>query len=704
MFRKQCLFLIVLSLLFTCAFDLIFDPVSEPDPVIPLEQTPGSDEPLNNQGLSDITGNTQNSGEGDDPDQTNQNLPVTDPYTDPYIDPALSNPLNNEEGVAEPTAVPTEEPQQPTWEGIDEDQLYALMSLYNQMTNTGKIYSGWFYEGDYAPCGWNGVSCENGRVISLSFGNAGFFTTFPESILSFRDLKELHLVDTLVRGPLPETLFADLPKLEKLELTGNYFTGEIPALPEAFEVYPVLAEITISDNLEDDRKTQLLYRPEYADIVGLSLDPYAYPETDLNPGLDGNLPEDWNRLPMLSKIDLSGNTLTGSVPDYFAQLPLSALDLDNNGDGLSISTALYNYLLSLGNPDISMDGIVVPQAEEPAPVEEPTATPEAVLPLDEPQQPQQDGYEQPQEQLRGVPVQPDQQMFMPVPTEIPTEVPTEVPVVIVPTEVPTQVPPTEVPTQVPPTEVPVIPTAVPTQVPPTPQTIIIVVTATPVPQYYTATPQPYYYSNQQPYQPYYYPTATPYTYQQPYYVYPTATPYTYYNPNWVYPTATSAYTYTYPQYVQNQSPTQVPTLAPTQDQAALLGFTYKLEAMSENNIPMTWRYTGMTDYSINYLDANGNIYPGFAMEWTAASELCNASACNASVSVPDELLSQGKFSLQLRTRDAAGRTYVSEPVEMEVASAQTAPTPTPEPEQPKSFLAGFFEWLFGPLIRLFKGK
>ena len=290
------------------------------------------------------------------------------------------------------------------------------------------------------------------------------------------------------------------------------------------------------------------------------------------------------------------------------------------------------------------------------------------------------------------------------PVIIPTDIPTEVPQVVIPTDVPTQVPqvviPTDIPTQVPPIAIEVIPTAVPTQVPPTPQTIIVVVTATPVPQFYTATPASYY-PTQQPY--YYYPTATPYTYQyqQPYYTYPTATPYTYYNPNWVYPTATSAYPY--PQYVQVQ-PTQVPTIVPTQDQAALLGFTYKLEAMTENNIPMTWRYTGMTDYSINYLDASGNIYPGFAMEWTPAAEVCNASACNATVSVPNELLQQGKFALQLRTRDAVGKVYVSDAVEMEVSSAQTAPTPEPEPEQPKSFFAGFFEWLFGPLIRLFRGK
>ena len=45
---------------------------------------------------------------------------------------------------------------------------------------------------------------------------------------------------------------------------------------------------------------------------------------------------------------------------------------------------------------------------------------------------------------------------------------------------------------------------------------------------------------------------------------------------------------------------------------------------------------------------------------------------------------------------------MSDPVDMEV-SLPPQPTPTPVPEQPKSLLGGFFEWLFGPIIRLFGG-
>ena len=646
-------------------------------------------------------------------------------------DPVLTDPLNQQnpsENTApgqepEPTQAVDEnpEPENPEWQDIDEDQVEILRMIYNEMTETGKAYSGWFAENDYAPCSWNGISCEERRVSGLDFENAGYFQVFPESILYLRGLKALTMKDTLVRGPLPDALFSSLPALEMLELSGNFLTGEIPALPDAFELYPAVQQIIIRDNREDDRKMQLMWLPEYGDIANFQPDPYSYPDTDMTPGLDGEIPGDWDRLPYLYAIDLSGNQLRGSVPDSFGSLSLGSLDLSDNAELFAIADWLYESWSSLQNPAINLDGIQMPVKEEPQ--QDPDPNPESpddvkingfgMGPMPDPYIPPTEEPYIPPTEVPYIP--PTEEPYIP-PTEVPYIPPTEVPY-IPPTEVPyippTQVPyipptevpyiaPTEVP-YIPPTEVPyiaptqVLPTAVPAQptpVPPTPQTIFVVVTATPRPQWYTATPVSY-----NP-QPYYYPTATPY-YQQPYYTYPTATPY-YYNPSWVYPTATSSYN-NYQQYVQNpQSPAQAPTAAPTQDQAALLGFTYKLESMTENNIPMTWRYTGMQDYSIVYLDAAGNLYPALAMPWTGAGEICNSSVCNASVSVPDELLQQGRFSLQLRVRDASGKTYNSDPVEMEV-TLPAQPTPTPVPEQPKSFLAGFFEWLFGPIIRLFGG-
>ena len=662
------------------------------------------------------------------------NVPV-DPDQTENPDPVLTDPGNQEnpsENTApgpepEPTQAVEEnpEPETPEWQDIDEDQVEILRMIYDEMTGIGKAYSGWFAENDYAPCSWNGISCEDRQVSGLDFENAGYFRVFPESILYLRGLKVLTMIDTLVCGPLPDALFSSLPKLEILELSGNFLTGEIPALPDAFELYPAVRQIIICDNLEDDRKLQLMGFPEYGDVA------YSPSDTDMTPGLYGEIPGDWDRLPSLYAIDLSGNQLRGSVPDSFGSLSLGSLDLSNNAEPFAIADWLYESWSSLQNPAINLDGIQTPVNEEPQqdPEPEPESPDDVNIngPLSDPDNPPaeepyippaEDPYTPPTEEPYIPPAEdpyipPTEEPYIP-PVEVPYIPPTEVPY-IPPTEVP-YIPPTEVP-YVPPAEVPYIaptqvpPAAVPAQptpVPPTPQTIFVVVTATPRPQWYTATPvsynpQPYYYPTATPYyqQPYYiYPTATPY-YQQPYYTYPTATPY-YYNPSWVYPTATSSYN-NYQQYVQNpQSPTRAPEAAPTQDQAALLGFTYKLESMTENNIPMTWRYTGMQDYSIVYLDAAGNLYPAFAMPWTGAGEICNSSVCNASVSVPDELLQQGRFSLQLRVRDASGKTYNSDPVEMEV-TLPAQPTPTPVPEQPKSFLAGFFEWLFGPIIRLFGG-
>ncbi len=803
--------MIILLSLFICAFDAVyFSEMETPEAyqeneISENDTAPGEDDNAENGWV--------------DPGFSDESAYQGDPYlNENQVDPFLNGDENqNSENISDPSdasvqnnevnveSVPAEEPAAPTWMDIDEDQVEILYALYSAMTDSGKSISGWFSADDYAPCTWNGITCEAGRVTKLTFKNAGFFTVFPEELLGLRDLKELHMVDTLVLGPLPEKLFSALPKLEVLELKGNFLTGKIPELPAAFEFYPMLSEITISDNLEDERKTRMMLLPEYQSIYYTSLNPSDYPEVDLTPGLDGEIPSNWNLLPSLSDIDLSGNHLTGPVPESFAWIQLKKLDLRDNAQQFPASQELYNKLVSLGNPDIILEGIQNPfdsginQGDNPSfeetpvpPAAVPTDTPEPFWPMETPTPDyyatatayydQQNlnatataysvtatVYNFQQNLNATATAYYDQQNLNATATAdyyqnnlYPTATAYFEQKILNATA--TAYSATETAynyqqilnatatayfdqqnfnatvTAYNATETAYnyqqnlnatatayfdqqnlnatataysdqqnlnatttannlqqhsFPTATPYYYRP-----YYYPTATP---YYYYQPQPYYYPTATPYyyqpQPYYYPTATPYYYQpQPYY-YPTATPYTNYNPYYVYPTATSPYQY--PQYVQVQ-PTQTSTPVPTQNPAAALGFTYKLDAMTGNNIPMTWRYTGMSEYSINYLDASGNLYPAFAMEWTPASKVCNASACNATVTVPDDLLKQGKFSLQLRVRDAAGNIYMSDPVMMEVSFQQ--PAPTPVPEQPKSFLAGFFEWLFGPLIRLFGGK
>lgn len=587
------------------------------------------------------------------------NPPAGESVSEEELIPEEEN-MENSEEPSEPDEAPEEESEVQVWSGIDEDQAEILNLIFGEMTNTGQTLSGWFTEGDHTPCSWSGITCENGRITELSFENAGFFTTFPEAVLKLRDLKTLRMNNTLIFGPLPDTLFSDLPMLETLELSGNYFTGEIPGLPAAFEAYPMLSSITISGNLANDSgKDQLLGRPEYADTAIFQADPQIFSGADMNPGLDGNIPSDWDRLPGLYQIDLSGNTLTGSVPDSFAQLPLAALDLSNNGEGLEISAMLYDDLASSGYPGIVLTGLIPPE-----PTEEPV-------------------YEEPTEE----PVY---------------EVPTEEPVYEVPTEEPTAEQRVEDPgfRWIDP---PVDLRDRPTEIPAPPQPPEPVFEPTEIPQWYTPTAIPW----QQPVYPTqdvqpgpYYPPAVPY--------YPTAAPYyppanPYYPPYYV-PTETP---YPYPGSVP-YFPTEVsgpvgPGPEPVRDEGASMGFTYMTAEMTGNSIPMTWRNTGMVSYSINYLDSNDTLFPAFAMEWTPASELCNESVCKASVTdIPRELLSGGTFSLQLRAQDPSGRTIISDPIKMQVSLPE--PTPTPVPEEHSSGFGAFLRWLFGPIIRLFSGR
>ena len=144
-----------------------------------------------------------------------ENEPAGENVSEEELSPEGENAENNNEEAPAPDKALAEEAEAPVWSGIDEDQAEILSQIFGEMTNTGQSLSGWFAEGDLSPCSWAGVTCENGRVTELSFENAGFFTTFPQSVLKLRDLKVLRMNNTLICGPLPDTLFSDLPMLEE---------------------------------------------------------------------------------------------------------------------------------------------------------------------------------------------------------------------------------------------------------------------------------------------------------------------------------------------------------------------------------------------------------------------------------------------------------------------------------------------------------
>ena len=196
MMKKISILMIILISLFVCAFDAVI----LPDPENPDEM---QTEVTSENGIG-TDGEEGSDNETDEQtvlqDGTNQeDIALTETVlTEEVV--SETEVVNDAEQAAENTVEPepTAEPVVQEWQGLDESQVNALYALYAAMTDNGKAASGWFSEGNYAPCTWRGISCEAGAVTVLSFENAGFFTLFPEELLAFQDLKELHMIDTLV--------------------------------------------------------------------------------------------------------------------------------------------------------------------------------------------------------------------------------------------------------------------------------------------------------------------------------------------------------------------------------------------------------------------------------------------------------------------------------------------------------------------------
>lgn len=556
-----------------------------------------------------------------------------------------------------------------SWLNIMPDQVVILQSIFDKMTDYGKAASGWFMDGNYEPCLWNGIACENGMVTAISLHDAGFFCAFPEEIMQLAELKEIHMINLGLRSILPEELLS-MPKLEVVELSGNYISGPLPVIPAELGTQSQLKTLIISDNLDTDSKTQAFQAEPYSNLGFCPAEQLLDPNIDLDPGLDGDIPASLSAAPYLSTLDLSGNALQGQIPDALSSLPIYTFDLSSNNQ-LSISQFLYETLSTREGITLNLEGVTLPVVE-PSETPVPSETPIPVIPTDTP-----------------VPV-------IPV-------IPTDTPVPVIPV-IPSDTPVPEIPESAPvipiventtaPEVIPVISeiTQVIPVIPAQPTAIVIVVTATSVPTipyWYTSTPVPQVavvpqipqvpqIPPQQPAQPGTVPQIPP--------VYLSPTPATYQQSN-------------------NWQPIPVissSTPIPTSDPAAFFNFTYVPDQITAENIPMTWSYTGMNEYMINYLDASKNLYPGFAMEWSSAAFVCNASICSANVSnIPVELLQGGNFSIQLQAKDANGRVYQSAPVEMSVSGVVSTEEPTTE--KPTSFLGGFFRWLFGPILRLFGG-
>lgn len=110
---------------------------------------------------------------------------------------------------------------------LENDRL-ALIDLYYAAGGSGwYISTGWNVPGSPGdnPCGWYGVTCENGRVTEVEFPSLEIIAPMPSSIGNLTALKSLVLEGSgpefgHLEGIIP-AVFTNLINLEKLNLSGN---------------------------------------------------------------------------------------------------------------------------------------------------------------------------------------------------------------------------------------------------------------------------------------------------------------------------------------------------------------------------------------------------------------------------------------------------------------------------------------------------
>ncbi|KAL3597959.1 hypothetical protein D5086_009596 [Populus alba] len=215
------------------------------------------------------------------------------------------------------------------------------------------------------PCGgkWEGISCNNSRVTSITLAavglmgelsgdisslselevldlsyNTGLNGTLPPSIVNLKKLKNLLLHDNNLTGSIPSTLGL-VHTLEAVDLNSNRFIGSIP---HSIGNLSKLFLLDLSYNLLDGAipvssgttsgLDMLLHDNNLTGSIPSTLGLVHTLEAVRFEGnsLTGPVPSNLNNLTNVATLILSNNKFTGPVPNLTGMAYLSYLDLSNN--------------------------------------------------------------------------------------------------------------------------------------------------------------------------------------------------------------------------------------------------------------------------------------------------------------------------------------------------------------------------------------
>jgi len=204
------------------------------------------------------------------------------------------------------------------------------------------------------------LNLENNYRKDVS-GQRGFVTSVPAELNQLTNLESLSLSDNSLSGLVPN--LSELISLRRLQLSGNYFEGQ---LPPALGRLEMLEELDLSFNWLSSTIPQ-----EYGNMISLASlklqSNYNDEQGYFTWGIKSSIPSELGQLKNLRHINLSDNYITGTLIKELGQLPrLQTLHMQNNDLNGPIPTEYSNCasLREILLQDNSIDGELYSMPEE----------------------------------------------------------------------------------------------------------------------------------------------------------------------------------------------------------------------------------------------------------------------------------------------------------------------------------------------------
>lgn len=255
---------------------------------------------------------------------------------------------------------------------LEQNQFYGNISLMTSLTAIQYLVA--FENSFTGPLPW---ACSQWtQLVVLSLDTNFLMGTLPDSIGSWKNLQQLTIYSNFFSASLPATL-STLPALNLVLINDNLFSGPIDqafnvttqtniqivnialnpfhgGIPQAmfgpsllyFTAYHNCFEGSIPDALCKATKLQALILDDLNAWCAKPIWPSIEHGPTYSKKLSGGIPSCiWQNMANLSTLHLSGNGLTGKIPDLDRYGNLSDLDLSYNSMSGSIPSTLQEWTL-----------------------------------------------------------------------------------------------------------------------------------------------------------------------------------------------------------------------------------------------------------------------------------------------------------------------------------------------------------------------